>query len=108
MITGLASSSFKHLKAKQTLKTSVKLLYAGSWQYYDVSRNKTHQVEIAANLDLSIDQRPITTQVELVDEHNLIYLDNFGYHITFVANESRPIKMLDEADDQAYIINPLK
>ena len=109
LIAGLSSSLGRSSKSHKQNQTLLPLLYAGTWQYKDENRNRMHCVEISQDLKLTIDQHPINAQVDVVDQHNLIYIDNFGYHITFTANERRPIQMMDEADDQVYtIINTKK
>lgn len=94
---GLGRNKKKHV-------TPLPIFYAGTWQYYDVERDRTHQLEISPELKLSIDKHIISANVELIDEHQLIYIDKFGYHITIQANEQRPVKLIDEADDQTYVI----
>lgn len=110
LVAGLSNSLGKVSKShkQHQSQTLLPLLYAGTWQYKDENRNRIHYVEISQELKLTIDQRPIEAQVKLVDSHNLIFIDSFGYHITFTANESRPVQMMDEADDQVYIINSVK
>lgn len=103
LIAGL-SSTLGLGRSKSTHTTSLPIFYAGTWEYYDPERNRTHQLEITPDLKLSIDNHDITTTVELIDDHHLIYIDKFGYHITIQANEQRPVKLIDDADDQTYTI----
>lgn len=108
---GLAAgltSTFGIGRSKKKHATSLPIFYAGTWEYYDIERNRTHYLEITPELKLSIDKHEISANVELIDEHHLIYIDKFGYHITIQANEQRPITLVDEADDQTYILTSPK
>ncbi|KIS03561.1 DUF4828 domain-containing protein [Paucilactobacillus wasatchensis] len=103
LVAGLTSTlGFGRTKHVHTV--SLPIFYAGSWNYYDPERNRNHHLEITPELKLSIDNHTIPTTVELIDEQQLIYIDKFGYHITIQANEQRPVKLIDDADDQTYTL----
>ncbi|WP_369395470.1 DUF4828 domain-containing protein [Limosilactobacillus equigenerosi] len=37
----------------------------------------------------------------------LTFVDRFGYRITIETDQHRPVKLIDEADDQIYDLQPL-
>ncbi|WP_137597299.1 DUF4828 domain-containing protein [Paucilactobacillus kaifaensis] len=103
LVAGL-TSTLGFGRSKTTHPTSLPIFYAGTWEYYDPERDRIHKLEITPELKLSIDNHDIPTTVELIDSQQLIYIDKFGYHITIQANEQRPVKLIDDADDQTYTI----
>lgn len=103
------SGSFKFKRGKHRHPTNaLPLFYAGTWQYYDPERDRSHRLTISPQLKLGIDHREIPVTVQKIDNDSLIYLDQYGYHITIQANASQPVSLIDEADDQVYHIKPFK
>lgn len=107
LLAGISSSlKLKHSKHHNPV-SSLPLFYAGTWQYYDPERDRSHRLTISPELKLGIDHREIPVTVQKIDNDSLIYLDQYGYHITIQANASQPVSLIDEADDQVYHIKPL-
>lgn len=108
LMAGL-TSTLGFSRAKKSNNTiSLPIFYAGTWQYYDKERERSHKITISPELKLSIDNQIIPATVQQIKPDKLVFLDRFGYHITIRANEQRPVSLTDEADDQIYIIKPLK
>jgi len=108
LVAGISSSlGFSQLKRKIKPLTSLPILYAGSWKYVDGTRNRTHTITISPKLNLTIDNQAIPANVEHITSQELTFVDKFGYRITVQTNQERPVKLIDEADDQAYNIEPL-
>lgn len=108
LVAGISSSlGFTQLKRKIKPLTSLPVLYAGNWKYFDGTRNRTHTISISPKLNLTIDDQAIPANVEHINSQELTFVDKFGYRITIQTNQERPVKLIDEADDQAYNIEPL-
>ena len=59
-------------KSKQP-QVSLPLIYAGSWQFIDELSNRTHCLEITADLRILIDHRELTGQVQMLTSKELIF-----------------------------------
>lgn len=108
LMAGLTSTLGFSCAKKSNNTISLPIFYAGTWQYYDKERDRSHKITISPELKLSIDNQIIPATVQQIKPDKLVFLDRFGYHITIQANEQRPISLTDEADDQVYTIQPLK
>lgn len=107
LLAGISSSFGLSHSKKAVPAVSLPLFYAGTWQYYDEERDRTHVISIGPDLKLTIDNHVIAANVEQINNEHLIYLDRLGYHITIQANESRPVALIDETDDEVYALKPL-
>ena len=108
LLAGISSSFGLSHSKKNSPAVSLPLFYAGTWQYHDDERNRDHTISISPDLRLKVDNHEITATVEQITNEHLIYLDRLGYHITIKANESRPIALIDETDDEVYHLKPMK
>ncbi|KRL00275.1 DUF4828 domain-containing protein [Liquorilactobacillus capillatus] len=79
-------------------------LYVGTWNFSDELSQRTHQLEITPTFDVVIDKRKLPGRIEHIDTKELIFLDNYGYHLRIDATDYQPISLFDEADNRVYPI----
>ncbi|KRL37162.1 DUF4828 domain-containing protein [Liquorilactobacillus uvarum] len=80
-------------------------LYVGIWNFSDELSHRTHQLEITPAFDVLIDTRKLPGRIEHIDTKELIFLDNYGYHLRIDATDYQPISLFDEADNRVYPIS---
>ncbi|KRL95269.1 hypothetical protein FC21_GL000857 [Limosilactobacillus equigenerosi DSM 18793 = JCM 14505] len=108
LMAALSSTlGFTRTNRKISPLPSLPVLYAGTWKYRDPERNRHHRLTISPNLTLKIDHQSIPVNVEKITLQELTFVDRFGYRITIETDQHRPVKLIDEADDQIYDLQPL-
>ncbi|MHC9537756.1 DUF4828 domain-containing protein [Dellaglioa sp. BT-FLS60] len=97
------TKDIKSITAPKT-KVSLPTLYAGHWLFYDELSHRHHNLDISSDLTIQIDERILNGKVEHLDERELSFLDEYGFHLRIDANDKGPISLFDEADNRTYPI----
>ncbi|KRM94931.1 hypothetical protein FC19_GL000032 [Liquorilactobacillus aquaticus DSM 21051] len=100
---------FNNLSSDTSRKQNALLpsLYVGTWNFSDELSHRNHQLEITPALDVLIDKRKLPGRIEHLDTKELIFLDNYGYHLRIDATDYQPISLFDEADNRVYPISTI-
>lgn len=103
------TKDIKSITAPKT-KVSLPIFYAGHWLFYDELSHRHHNLDISSDLTIRIDERALNGEVERLDERELSFLDEYGFHLRIDANDQGPISLFDEADNRTYPIKlaPIK
>ncbi|KRN05805.1 hypothetical protein FD15_GL001612 [Liquorilactobacillus sucicola DSM 21376 = JCM 15457] len=98
---------FNHLPAdnSHSQNTVLPSLYVGIWNFFDELSHRKHQLEITPAFDILIDNQKLPGSIQHIDTKELIFLDNYGYHLRIDATDYQPISLFDEADNRVYPIN---
>ena len=91
-----------HNVKRSNVKPALPLIYAGTWNFTDELSKKVHQLEISVDLTLALDGRELAGNVKHIDEHELVFLDNYGYYLRINALNNLPVSVFDEADNRLY------
>ncbi|KRM21002.1 DUF4828 domain-containing protein [Latilactobacillus graminis] len=91
-------------KIRTTQAAKVARFYAGHWSFNDTQTRKTHTLEITPNLLVQIDHKPLSGKVISLTEHELVFLDHYGYQLKITCEDQRPVSIYDEAEDMDYPI----
>lgn len=92
-----------HIRKKAAITTTaLPLIYAGTWFFTDQNSQHQHKLEVTMDLDILLDGRKLAGTVEKIDERELLFLDNYGYHLRIDAIDAHPVSVYDEADNQIY------
>ncbi|MGA3472562.1 DUF4828 domain-containing protein [Lactiplantibacillus plantarum] len=103
-ISWIRNIIFKLTSSKQN--NPIPTIFIGNWRYLG-KNNKEHKVTITDNLELIIDSHSISKNVILTESNRLVFLDAFGFEITFFTNRSSYLFLIDEADDEQYLLTKL-
>ena len=77
--------------------------FMGRWKYLDKDK-KSHDV-IISKKELIIDNDLIASEIISNMANQLIFLDNFGFKIKFFIVTPTSLTLIDEADNQHYVLN---
>lgn len=98
----LPSRSFRGKAEKQEPASNLTNIYVGEWAFSDGYSSKEHSLSISINLKLAIDNRPLTGKIMDFTTNQLIFIDNFGYHIKIYTKDQHVDHFFDEADNRSY------
>ncbi|GEK28261.1 DUF4828 domain-containing protein [Furfurilactobacillus siliginis] len=104
LAAGLTSAFTRSAKKQPDTQSSLPMLYSGTWKYSDHNDHRIHRIQINPDLTLHVDGRAEQATVESISAEELVYLDNFGYHLRIQANEQQPVSLYDEADNATYTL----
>lgn len=97
------TKDIKSITAPKT-KVSLPIFYAGHWLFYDELSHRHHNLDISSDLTIRIDERALDGKIEHIDERELSFLDEYGFHLRIDANDQGPVSLFDEADNRTYPI----
>ncbi|WP_353726711.1 DUF4828 domain-containing protein (plasmid) [Lactiplantibacillus plantarum] len=92
------------LDPQRNQEVMLKSLYVGIWHFLDELSYHTHQLEVTPTFDIVIDKRKLPGRIEHIDTQELVFLDNYGYHLKIDTNDYQPTSLFDEADNHVYPI----
>ncbi|WP_282708680.1 DUF4828 domain-containing protein [Ligilactobacillus sp. Marseille-Q7487] len=102
LVTGIGKMVHTVTKKRASVKPALPLIYAGTWMFTDELSHKVHQLEISVELTIALDGRQLLGKVEQLDSNELVFLDNYGYHLRISAVNNLPVSVFDEADNRVY------
>ncbi|MFT8465577.1 MAG: DUF4828 domain-containing protein [Liquorilactobacillus satsumensis] len=94
--------SFLPLFRKHHRSVDLPAYYIGKWNFTDDLNGRIHVLQITEPPDVLIDGRKLPGKIVHLDEKELLFLDNYGYHLRVDLSEHKPISLFDEADNQVY------
>ena len=78
--------------------------YIGCWQFNNPKQKTTHQLKIKEDFRLSIDGQLVKGTLEELSPKQLVWQDEFGFHLKVLAGNLQPQELYDEADDISYTL----
>lgn len=78
--------------------------YVGHWQFENPKQKTTHDLKIKEDFRLFIDGEVVKGTLEELSPQQLVWQDEFGYHLKVVAENAHPKEIYDEADDLSYAL----
>ena len=58
-------------------------------------------------MEIFIDGKRLPGKIVSLDNRELLFLDNYGYHLRIDAVNQLPVSVYDEADDRVYPLEKL-
>ncbi len=93
--------------AKKTQKSDSKEWvnqYVGQWHYTSGHKHQQHHVKITREFKLFLDGHEVKGSLKEMSNKNLVWQDEFGYHVKIITNGQEPVELYDEADDKTYVL----
>lgn len=89
-------------KKKQDLKNNWAKKYVGKWQFKN--KNQINILEITSDFHILVNDKKLAGVLEELSQEQLVWQDNFGYHIKILADDKAPVTIYDEADNVTYLL----
>ncbi|MBM6614448.1 DUF4828 domain-containing protein [Desemzia sp. RIT804] len=78
--------------------------FVGTWGFDDPLYPGSKTLKIDDQARLFINEKPVKGSLILLNQHNLIFTDHYGYELVIQPIDNNTLTLFDSADDKTYTL----